>query len=241
MNVNPASHRRRRPQETRHRILEASQRLFLEHGYAATTMKAIADDAGVAVQTVYFAFHNKGELLMQVVLATGADDPNAPRHRDREWYREMLSTGDARRQLALLSEHGTDIFVRIAPLIGLVEAALAGDPNLGEVWGATIEDRRRSMREQMEVIARNGPIRPELGIEGAADVVFTLQRPETLRALTVECGWPLERYKAWLYRTLCQQILVDPPTPDADIAATDGLTFAELVRTTVQHNTNDAT
>jgi AcrR family transcriptional regulator len=238
MNVNPKSPRRRRPQETRRRILEASRRLFLKHGYARTTMKAIADDAGVAVQTVYFAFHNKGELLMQVVLAIGADDPNAPRHREREWYREMLSAGDARRQLALLSEHGTDIFVRIAPLIPLVEAALAIDPNLREVWGATIEDRRRSMREQLEVVARNGPIRPELGVEGAADVVFTLQRPETLRSLTVECGWSVERYKAWLYRTLCEQILVDLPTPQADIAATDGLTFAGLVKTTVQHKTN---
>lgn len=192
-------------------------------------MSSIADEAGVAVQTIYFKFQTKGELLMQLVLAIGADDPNSPRHRDREWYREMIATSDPRRQLALLAEHGTDIFVRIAPLIGLVEAALASDAKMKAVWGATLEDRRRSMREQMEVVARNAPISAELGVDGAADVVFALQRPETLRALTVECGWSVERYKAWLYRTLCQQILLDPGTSDDHIAATAGLSFAGLI------------
>jgi TetR/AcrR family transcriptional regulator of autoinduction and epiphytic fitness len=228
VSVNSTGTRRRRPEETRRRILEAAHTLFLEHGYAATTMNAIADDAGVAVQTVYFKFHTKGELLMQLVLSIGADDPGAPRHQDREWYREMIATGNPRRQLALLAEHGTDIFVRIAPLIGLVEAALASDAKLKAVWDATLEDRRRAMREQMEVVARNAPISAELGVDGAADVVFALQRPETLRALTIECRWSVERYKAWLYRTLCQQILLDPGTSEDHIAATAGLSFAAL-------------
>jgi AcrR family transcriptional regulator len=229
MPVNPSSGtpRRRQPAETRRRILEASRRLFLEQGYAATTMAGIASEAGVAVQTVYFAFHTKGELLMQVVLATGADDADAPPHRDRAWIRELMSSTDPRRQLALLSEHGTDIFVRIAPLMGLVEAALASDPSLDVAWRETIRERREAMREQVQVIARSGAIRPDVGVDGAADIVFVLQRPETLRVLTGECGWSIERYKAWLFETLCHQLLVDDPAADSDSAlATAGLGFA---------------
>jgi len=218
--------RRRNPAETRRRILDAARSLFNEQGYASTTLAAIAVRAGVAVQTVYFTFHTKGELLMQVVLAAGADDPEVPRHQDRDWYREMLASTDARRQLALLSEHGTDIFVRVAPLIGLVDAARASDPNLGAAWQQTVMARREALREQMEVVARSGAIRPELSVDDAADIVFVLQRPDTLRALTIECGWSVERYKAWLYETLCHQLLVEDPAGDggADLA-TAGLSF----------------
>ncbi len=136
-------------------------------------MAGIASEAGVAVQTVYFVFHTKGELLMQVVLATGADDPVAPPHRDRGWSRELMMSTQPRRQLALLCEHGTDIFVRIAPLMGLVEAALASDPNLVAAWQETIRGRREGMREQVQIIARSGAIRLDVGIDGAADIVLS--------------------------------------------------------------------
>jgi TetR/AcrR family transcriptional regulator of autoinduction and epiphytic fitness len=229
MSVKPpaSGQRRRHPAETRRRILEAALRLFEGQGYAATTMAAIAGQAAVAVQTVYFTFHTKGELLMQLVLAVGADDPDAPPHRDRGWFRELLSSTDPRRQIALLCEYGTDIFIRIAPLMPYVEAAAATDPNLSVAWQQVVFGRRKGMREQVEVIARSGGLRPDLGVDGAADIVFVLQRPETLRALTVECGWSIERYKAWLYETLCQQLLVDDVRGDGD-SATAGLTFASL-------------
>jgi AcrR family transcriptional regulator len=221
--------RRRQPAQTRRRILEAARRLFEEQGYAATTMAAIADQAAVAVQTVYFTFHTKGELLMQLVLAVGADDPDAPAHRDRGWFRELLSSTDPRRQIALLCEYGTDIFVRIAPLMPYVEAASASDPNLNVAWQQVVLGRREGMREQVEVIARSGELRPDLGVDGAADIVFVLQRPEMLRALTVECGWSIQRYKAWLYETLCQQLLSAGVRGDGG-AATIGLTFAGALR-----------
>lgn len=225
----PKGPRRRQPVETRRRILDAAHRLFLQHGYAATTMAGIANAAGVAIQTVYFTFHTKGELLMHLVLATGADDPDAPPHRDRGWIRELMSSSNPHRQLALLSEHGTDIFVRIAPLMGLVQAALAVDPNLGFAWRQKTRDRQDGMREQMQVVARSGAIRPDVGVDGAADIVFLLQRPETLQVLMVECGWSLERYKVWLYRTLCEQILVDGTGQAGDVvAATAGLSFAAV-------------
>jgi AcrR family transcriptional regulator len=226
MSVKPlvVRQRRRQPAETRRRILEAALRLFAEQGYAATTMAGIADQAAVAVQTVYFTFHTKGELLMQLVLAVGADDPDAPPHRDRGWYREILASTDPSRQLALLSEHGTDIFARIAPLMPLIAAASATDPNVSAAWEGKVRARRQGMREQMEAVGRNGGLRPGLSVDGAADIVFVLQRPETLRALTVECGWSIERYKAWLYETLCQQLLGEGVRCNAE-SAVAGLTF----------------
>src|SRR2546430_310345 len=56
-----AAGRRReaRARETRERIIQAGVRLFLERGYVATTVQAIADEAGVAAATVYQAFGTK--------------------------------------------------------------------------------------------------------------------------------------------------------------------------------------
>ena len=58
--------KRERAEQTRARIVEAAYRLFSQHGYEATTMQAVADEAGVAVQTVYFTFHTKGGLVAAI-------------------------------------------------------------------------------------------------------------------------------------------------------------------------------
>ena len=54
---------------TRQSILDAALRLFTASGYVATTIQAIADDAGVAVQTVYAVFGTKRELLRSLLEA----------------------------------------------------------------------------------------------------------------------------------------------------------------------------
>jgi AcrR family transcriptional regulator len=213
--------RRRQPIETRRRILEAALRLFQAQGYGATTMAQVAEQAGVAVQTVYFTFHTKAALIMQIVLSVGADDPAAPPHRDRAWVREMALSTDPCRQLALLVEHGTDIFVRVAPLLDLVDAALATDPTLAEEWRRATRGRRDGLQVQLAAVERNGGIRPDVGLEGSADIVFTLMGPQTLKLLTVDCGWSLGRYKAWLYEAFCQQLLV-AGTCGGDDASLDG-------------------
>ena len=65
--VKPSTHSepsgRRRARATRSRITKAASRLFGERGYSGTTMADIAAAAGVAVQTVYFVFHTKTEVL----------------------------------------------------------------------------------------------------------------------------------------------------------------------------------
>src|SRR5258706_4658003 len=52
---------------TRRRIIDQAAKLFIEQGYAATTLDQISTAAGVAVQTVYFHFRNKATVLKGVV------------------------------------------------------------------------------------------------------------------------------------------------------------------------------
>src|SRR3989304_3380052 len=117
--------------------------------------------------------------------------------------REAMSASDPCRQIALLVDNGTDIFARIAPLMDLVGAALATDASVRPGGGARGAARRDGLRDLLEVVARSGVLRPEVGVDRGADIVFGLQGPEMLNLLTVECSWPIERYKAWLNETLC--------------------------------------
>src|SRR5215472_1800203 len=110
------SKRQLRAAETRRRMRAAAYELFTTDGYGATSMPAIADRAGVAVQTLHFTFHTKARLLAEVVEVYSAGEEAAPPVMEREWAREALTTRDPYRALALVLEHGTDIYARVAPL-----------------------------------------------------------------------------------------------------------------------------
>src|SRR3954467_151846 len=93
--------RREQAAVTRRLILEAAERLFERHGYAATTMAAIAREAGVALKTVYVAFETKSGLLRALWhLRLRGDEGSAP-VRERDWYRAVLAEPDPERRLRL--------------------------------------------------------------------------------------------------------------------------------------------
>ena len=52
--------RAERARQTRNRMLDSARELFIADGYAATTMERIAQEAGVAVQTLYYTFRPRG-------------------------------------------------------------------------------------------------------------------------------------------------------------------------------------
>lgn len=67
--------RRARGEQTRQLILETALRLFRERGFAETTMRAIAKEAGVAVGNAYYYFDSKEHLVQ------GFYDRNQAAHR----------------------------------------------------------------------------------------------------------------------------------------------------------------
>src|SRR5438477_6268216 len=83
---------------TRRSMLEAAQRLFESQGYAATTMEAIATEAGVALKTVYVAFATKSGLLRALWDLLLKGDEVEAAVADRPWYREVLDETDPERQ-----------------------------------------------------------------------------------------------------------------------------------------------
>ena len=223
-NTKPPS-RREKAAATRRRILSAATQLFSEHGYARTTMQAIADEAGVAVQTVYFVFHTKGELLRQLLMTAGGRPNDPTETMERDWVDEAMTDLDGRRTIALMVEHGNDIYTRIAPVWAAIAQGASVEPEVAAQWDSIVEQRRLGIHRFVESIAGRGQLRDDLTVDRAADIIFGLQRPESLAVFVGERGWPLAEYKEWSYRMLCELLLSCPPEHEEEPSPTRGLTF----------------
>lgn len=222
VNTLPGQVRRERAKATRRRIVDSAYRLFSEQGYPATTMEAIAGAADVAVQTVYFVFRTKSELLREVIEIAAAGVHDAPPVADRPWMQQTLASADGHRALALAVEHGVDIYARVAPLTGAIQAAAASEPDVDAYWRRIAKVRRLGMGQLIGGLDRQGQLRAQLTADRATDILFAVNSHETFLHLTRDAGWALKEFKAWLYETLCEQLLAVPRSP---IQATEDLSF----------------
>jgi len=200
--------RAERAARTRLRIAEAAYELFATVGYGATTMEAVGKRAGVAVQTVYFVFHTKPRLLIETLKITGGGQEGTADVMARSWIQAVLAAHDGARRLALIAEHGTQIYRRLGPVWPAVLAAM-GDPEVSAAWQGVVRGRREGMRTIVTLMAERDELRDGLSVELATDLLFGIHRHELFLAFTGECGWSFDRYRAWTFVTLCDQLL--PP------------------------------
>jgi AcrR family transcriptional regulator len=184
-------------------VLEAALELFLERGYVATTVAAVAGRAGVAGDTVFHVFGSKRGLLTQVLDATigGDDEPVAVL--ERAGPQAVRDEPDQRRQVALLARGMTAQLERVRPLDDVLRSAAAADPELAALRAdVQLRQRRQAMSAVVGWIAARGALRQGATTGGAADEVWTLTSPEVHRLLRVDCGWTVEQYAEWLRRSL---------------------------------------
>jgi TetR/AcrR family transcriptional regulator of autoinduction and epiphytic fitness len=204
-----------RARHTRRRMLDSARQLFIANGYAATTMERIADQAGVAVQTLYYTFRTKGQLLCEVVEASAAENADTAPVAQPAWMQEMLTATTSQRVLALAVDYGADIFARAAPLWPAVTAA-AADPYVKRYWRNVAANRRAGQGRMVARLAELDELRHGLDPHRATDRVVVLFGHDVFGNLVTDAGWSLPEYKAWLYTTLIQQLLEQPElTPTA--------------------------
>lgn len=186
-------------------MVEAAYRLFCERGYVATTMEEIAREAGVAVQTVYFTFHNKVAILKEAFDASVLthDDPKPPDA--RAWYAEFERERDGPRAVGILVDNVSEILRRVAPLAAAMTAA-AGDPVAAEIYAKGEALRRDGYARLVSITAAKGALRPGLTEARAVDVLYTLLSPEMFQAMS-RCGWSFPEWKTWITDVLVQQLL----------------------------------
>jgi len=201
--------RREQASATRGAVLAAARDLFVERGFVATTVQAIADRAAVSPETVYAAFGNKRSLLSSVLdVSIVGDDAEVPLL-ERTWVEEMRDEPDARRRVRILARNGRLILERIGPIHDVLRSAAAADPEIASLWGRYSSQRFAGQRELVRVLGAGGSLRKGLTAAAAADTLFAIGSPETYRLLTVERGWSPDRFERWYADTLAR-LLLDP-------------------------------
>ena len=209
--VNPKpTTRRERARNTRLRILRAAHALFCERGYTGTRMTDVAAEAGVAVQTVYFTFHTKAELLQACYErgVLGEDDPLPPPL--QPWYAAMLAATTAAESVRHFAAGNGTILGRVAVLDEVVRSA-THEADAVAVRTRSERLRREGYQEVVEGYAERFGLRDGLDVGTATDLLLTLAGPAVYRTLVVDYGWPHDVYIEWLSRTLAEALLKARP------------------------------
>jgi AcrR family transcriptional regulator len=202
--------RREQAAATRRQILEAAQRLFERQGYAATTMAAIAAEAGVALKTVYVAFETKSGLLRALWhLLLRGDEGDAP-VADRRWYQDVLEEPDPDRLVRLTARNSRAVKERAGALMGVIRSAASTDADIARLWARIQTDFHDNQRGIVEALHARRALRPGLGVARAADVLWTLNHPDLWLLLVGERGWTPVQWERWFTDVVRSQLLVRP-------------------------------
>jgi len=203
----PRPTRREQAAATKERVIRAATQVFTEAGYVGARMSDIADRAGVAVQTVYFTFHTKAELLQDcfdvAVLGPGRLPPM-----EQPWFADFLAARSGRAGLAAFVRGNAAILSRAAAITKVAESA-PQEPDAAAVVARSEGLRRQGLTQIVELLADRFGLRPGLTSEDATDLLLMLSSPATYLTLQTY-GWSEEKYVEWLTDTLARQLLTQP-------------------------------
>jgi AcrR family transcriptional regulator len=190
--------RRAAAEQTRRSILESARQLFLENGYAATTMPDIARSAGVALDTVYATVGTKAELFKLLVETSLSGREEAVAADERDYVRAIREEPNAARKLEIYANALADIQPRLAPLFQALQTAAPLDADLSALWQDISTRRAANMRLLAKNLTATGCVRPELTEAVVADVLWSMNSPEFYLLLVAQRGWSAGQFGSWL-------------------------------------------
>ena len=191
---------------TRARILTAARVSFLERGFAGTTIRLVADEAGVSQETIYKAFGGKAGLLKAVYDTSLVGDEEAVPLAERP---EALAVAEATtpdEAVAAYAELARIISARTDPLLRVLLGSRDTDPVLASFARTIDAERRVGSGIHIGYWHAAGWLRDDLDPDKAADIMWALNSPEP-RWLLIDRGWTTDEFTAWLAQTLRHALL----------------------------------
>lgn len=190
---------------TRAAIRAAATDLFLEVGFSATTMKAVARRAGVGERTLYDAFSTKGALFEHVVsVAITGDEDDVPVQRRPEFL-AALDERDPDRAVGLFADYSSAVLERAAPLITVAIESAGADPTLRRFSDQGAAATRTNVRAFVQALADHGLLTGDP--DTVAMAAYACVVPLVHQHLRRDVGWSASRYRDWLETTLARLLL----------------------------------
>ena len=195
---------------TRRQIVLAAGELFAEHGYAATTIDAIAERAGVSRKTVFAAAGGKVALVKLAYDQAVAGDDEEIAMTDRPQVQALREMPDPARMIEAYASMLTTAMARVAPVYMAIRAAADADPQASEVLQEILAERRRGMAEPAQLMHERGQLRPGLSVDRARDLLWFYIDPAHYAQLVGDCGWPPGDFATWIASSLKLHLLGRP-------------------------------
>lgn len=198
---NPAGLRASRVADTEQRILDAAAELFTKDGYAATTLTAIAEAAGVGHRTVYVRFGTKAELLKRTLDIAVAGDARPIDVRHRDWFETALSAPLPAVRIDALTEGVVELMERAGALFAVARQAEPVEPLIAEAAQRGREATRGNLRAFIDKLDADHLLPQGSDPEWLATTVALAVQAETYLLLRQAHGWSPKQYRTWLRQT----------------------------------------
>ncbi|MGD9985875.1 TetR/AcrR family transcriptional regulator [Pseudonocardia sp.] len=189
---------------TRATVLDAATRCFERDGYAATTMKAIAAEAGVSAQTVFTQGTKPALLLAAVDRGFTGDDEDVPLLA-RDAFQAFIAETDRGRKLAMLRDLAVGYYSGAPAMLRVFRNAAGGDAELAAAW----QEYERRRYQDIRAITESFAPMLRLDLDQATDVYWALAGLEFADDLIRVRGWTVEAYADWMADSI-ERLLLAP-------------------------------
>ena len=193
---------------SRSAVLDAAERMFLTAGFATTTITAIADAAGVSVETIYKSFGGKPGLVRAIrdraLMGTGPVPAESRSDRMRRLEK------DPHQLIARWGSFTSEIAPLVSPILLLVRSAAATDSEMAILLAEMDADRLRRMTTNARHLHTAGYLRAGVTLANAVDILWTYSSPELYELLVLRRGWAIERYGRFIGEAMAGALLPAP-------------------------------
>jgi AcrR family transcriptional regulator len=200
-----ASSRQEQARQNRDRIIDAAEHRFLRDGYVATTINAIATEAGVSADTIYKAFGGKPGLVRAIrARALEGEGPVPAEQRSDE---AQMRESDGRRVIETWGTLTAEVAPRVVPILLLMRDVATTEPDGKTLLDEMDADRLRRMTDNARRLRAAGHLRADVTLAQAADIMWTYSAPELYELLVLRRNWSPKRYGRFIADAMIDALL----------------------------------
>ena len=188
-------------QQTRGDILRAARRLFAERGYAATSINDIAEEAGVAIQTIYARLGSKRGMLLALIDLIDQEAGVGPLAKDVAGATTPLAALRAGVRLTRSFQE------RCGDIIEALFTAVGAEPDLADAVAEGQRRHREGARLTIDQIQELRGLRNDVSPEQAQALFALSTNHEAWRELTTAYQLDWDRAEDWLVDALSRAFL----------------------------------
>ena len=208
-----SSGRQEQARRSREAVLDAAERLFLDQGYAATTVAAIANAAAVSVETIYKAFGGKAGVVRAIYQRGLAGRGPVPAYQRSDQMRaEETDPRTIMREWGLLT---AEVASQVSPIRLLIRSAALSEPEMVALLKDNDDERLKRMRHHARFLKQRGYLRDGVKLTEATDILWTCSSVELYELLVLQRGWTLPRFAQYVSDFMIATLL---PRPEGNLA-----------------------